>query len=152
MTSTQWTLDSNVSEQTPGSIKTEMATTKDSKQQKRKQLKLKAVPQKTKLFRASEPLMSVFMWGINHTVSDFLISDFARVHFICLNSHKDFKADVCNITRCNLGLSVECKNDTELKKKCVYQFMCVWYSRAKTCCKFTTIIGDQQKDACMMCK
>lgn len=73
MTSTQWTLDSNVSEQTPGSIKTEMATTKDSKQQKRKQLKLKAVPQKTKLFRASEPLMSVFMWGINHTVSDFLI-------------------------------------------------------------------------------
>lgn len=100
-----------------------MATTKDSKQQKRKQLKLKAVPQKTKLFRASEPLMSVFMWGINHTVSE--ISDFSRVHFICLNSHKDFKADVCNITRCNLGLSVECKNDTELKKKCVYQFMCV---------------------------
>lgn len=152
MTSTQWTLDSNVSEQTPGSIKTEMATTKDSKQQKRKQLKLKAVPQKTKLFRASEPLMSVFMWGINHTVSDFLISDFSRVHFICLNSHEDFKADVCNITRYNLGLSVEFKNDTELKKKCVYQFMCVWYSRAKTCCKFTTIIGDQQKDACMMCK
>lgn len=93
-----------------------MATTKDSKQQKRKQLKLKAVPQKTKLFRASEPLMSVFMWGINHTVSDFLIEDFSRVHFIC---------DVCNITRCNLGLSVECKNDTELKKKCVYQFMYV---------------------------
>lgn len=46
-----------------------MATTKDSKQQKRKQLKLKAVPQKTKLFRASEPLMSVFMWGINHTIN-----------------------------------------------------------------------------------
>lgn len=103
-----------------------MATTKDSKQQKRKQLKLKAVPQKTKLFRASEPLMSVFMWGINHTVSDFLISDFSRVHFICLNSHKDFKADVCNITRCNLGLSVECKNDTELKKKNVYTNLCMF--------------------------
>ncbi|XP_078321321.1 phosphatidylinositol 5-phosphate 4-kinase type-2 alpha-like [Crassostrea virginica] len=45
-----------------------MATTKDCKQ-KRKQLKLKAVPQKTKLFRASEPLLSVFMWGINHTIN-----------------------------------------------------------------------------------
>nr|XP_022309207.1 phosphatidylinositol 5-phosphate 4-kinase type-2 alpha-like isoform X1 [Crassostrea virginica] len=45
-----------------------MATTKDCKH-KRKQLKLKAVPQKTKLFRASEPLLSVFMWGINHTIN-----------------------------------------------------------------------------------
>jgi 1-phosphatidylinositol-5-phosphate 4-kinase len=25
--------------------------------------------QKVKLFRASEPLLSVFMWGVNHTVS-----------------------------------------------------------------------------------
>lgn len=24
--------------------------------------------QKVKLFRASEPLLSVFMWGVNHTV------------------------------------------------------------------------------------
>lgn len=56
----------------------------------------------------------------------FLISDFSRVHFICLNSHEDFKADVCNITRCNLGLSVECKNDTELKKKNVYTNLCVF--------------------------
>lgn len=24
--------------------------------------------QKVKLFRANEPLLSVFMWGINHTV------------------------------------------------------------------------------------
>ena len=38
---------------------------------KRKQLKLKAVAPKQKLFRANEPLLSVFMWGINHTVSCF---------------------------------------------------------------------------------
>jgi hypothetical protein len=36
---------------------------------KRKQLKLKAVAPKQKLFRANEPLLSVFMWGINHSVS-----------------------------------------------------------------------------------
>lgn len=29
--------------------------------------------QKVKLFRANEPLLSVFMWGINHTVSVFFI-------------------------------------------------------------------------------
>lgn len=36
--------------------------------QKQKVLKVKAVYQKRKLFRANEPLLSVFMWGINHTV------------------------------------------------------------------------------------
>jgi hypothetical protein len=30
--------------------------------------------QKVKLFRASEPLLSVFMWGVNHTVSKHLDS------------------------------------------------------------------------------
>lgn len=25
--------------------------------------------QKVKLFRANEPILSVFMWGVNHTVS-----------------------------------------------------------------------------------
>lgn len=30
--------------------------------------KVNPVSQKVKLFRASEPLLSVFMWGINHTV------------------------------------------------------------------------------------
>lgn len=29
--------------------------------------------QKVKLFRANEPILSVFMWGINHTVSCLLI-------------------------------------------------------------------------------
>ncbi|KAL4222748.1 Phosphatidylinositol 5-phosphate 4-kinase type-2 beta [Mactra antiquata] len=38
--------------------------------QKQKVLKVKAVYQKRKLFRANEPLLSVFMWGINHTVSE----------------------------------------------------------------------------------
>ena len=36
---------------------------------KRKQLKVRAVAPKLKLFRANEPLLSVFMWGINHSVS-----------------------------------------------------------------------------------
>lgn len=29
--------------------------------------------QKVKLFRANEPILSVFMWGINHTVSDQIV-------------------------------------------------------------------------------
>lgn len=33
---------------------------------KKKHFKLKH--QKVKLFRANEPLLSVFMWGVNHTV------------------------------------------------------------------------------------
>ena len=40
---------------------------------KRKQIKVKAVAPKLKLFRANEPLLSVFMWGVNHTVSNVLI-------------------------------------------------------------------------------
>lgn len=30
--------------------------------------------QKVKLFRANEPILSVFMWGVNHTVSSSLSS------------------------------------------------------------------------------
>ncbi|CAI9728724.1 phosphatidylinositol 5-phosphate 4-kinase type-2 alpha-like [Octopus vulgaris] len=37
---------------------------------KRKHLKMKTVQQKVKLFRANEPLLSVFMWGINHTINE----------------------------------------------------------------------------------
>lgn len=37
---------------------------------KHKVLKVKTVAQKRKLFRANDPLMSVFMWGINHTVNE----------------------------------------------------------------------------------
>jgi len=32
--------------------------------------------QKVKLFRANEPLLSVFMWGVNHTVSQII--------FVCM--------------------------------------------------------------------
>ncbi|ESO82453.1 hypothetical protein LOTGIDRAFT_169923 [Lottia gigantea] len=35
-----------------------------------KKLKVKAVAPKLKLFRANEPLLSVFMWGINHTINE----------------------------------------------------------------------------------
>lgn len=38
---------------------------------KQKVLKVRTVLQKKKLFRANEPLLSVFMWGINHTVGIF---------------------------------------------------------------------------------
>ena len=31
--------------------------------------KFKAKSQKVKLFRSNDPLYSVFMWGLNHTVS-----------------------------------------------------------------------------------
>ena len=37
---------------------------------KSKKKHIKTVTQKVKLFRAKDPLMSVFMWGVNHTVSD----------------------------------------------------------------------------------
>lgn len=32
------------------------------------------VAQKVKLFRASDPLLSVLMWGVNHSVSAGLVS------------------------------------------------------------------------------
>jgi 1-phosphatidylinositol-5-phosphate 4-kinase len=40
------------------------------KKSKTKQKHLKAVHQKVKLFRANEPFLSVFMWGVNHTISE----------------------------------------------------------------------------------
>lgn len=36
------------------------------------------VAQKVKLFRASDPLLSVLMWGVNHSVSVFCL-------FVCLS-------------------------------------------------------------------
>jgi len=40
---------------------------------KKKHIRVKH--QKVKLFRASEPLLSVLMWGINHTVSVNFVND-----------------------------------------------------------------------------
>lgn len=31
------------------------------------------IGQKVKLFRASEPILSVLMWGVNHTVSQCIL-------------------------------------------------------------------------------
>lgn len=42
-------------------------TTKGSSRLKKKHFKPKH--QKAKLFRANEPLLSVFMWGVNHTIN-----------------------------------------------------------------------------------
>lgn len=45
-----------------------MASLKSSSKLKKKHFKPKY--QKAKLFRANEPLISVFMWGINHTINE----------------------------------------------------------------------------------
>ena len=46
------------------------ATSKtESYQSKLKSRKKNFKKQKRKLFRANEPFISVFMWGVNHTVS-----------------------------------------------------------------------------------
>lgn len=46
---------------------------------KKKHIRVKH--QKVKLFRANEPLLSVFMWGVNHTV----IKVFLHTDMIFLN-------------------------------------------------------------------
>lgn len=38
---------------------------------KTKTKKKNFVQQKVKVFRASDPVLSVFMWGVNHSVSPF---------------------------------------------------------------------------------
>ncbi|GAA6080301.1 phosphatidylinositol 5-phosphate 4-kinase type-2 gamma isoform X1 [Tachysurus ichikawai] len=43
-----------------------------SKLRRTKSKKKHFVHQKVEVFRASDPVLSVFMWGINHTVSDML--------------------------------------------------------------------------------
>lgn len=37
--------------------------------------------QKVKLFRANEPLLSVLMWGVNHTVSIYYINSKLNIFF-----------------------------------------------------------------------
>lgn len=37
--------------------------------------------QKVKLFRANEPILSVFMWGINHTVIEFVLHTNSNLNF-----------------------------------------------------------------------
>ena len=46
-----------------------MASSVKGQNFKVKNKKFKAKSQKVKLFRSNEPLYSVFMWGVNHTVS-----------------------------------------------------------------------------------
>jgi 1-phosphatidylinositol-5-phosphate 4-kinase len=46
---------------------TSMPVSMPSIKLKKKHIRVKH--QKAKLFRASEPILSVLMWGINHTVS-----------------------------------------------------------------------------------
>ncbi|XP_072179098.1 phosphatidylinositol 5-phosphate 4-kinase type-2 alpha-like [Diadema setosum] len=48
---------------------------------------IKAVSQKVKLFRASEPLLSVLMWGINHSISEL-----SHVSIPVMLMPDDFKA------------------------------------------------------------
>ncbi|XP_014674644.1 PREDICTED: phosphatidylinositol 5-phosphate 4-kinase type-2 alpha-like [Priapulus caudatus] len=48
---------------------------------------IKAVSQKKRLFRANEPLLSVFMWGINHTINEL-----SHVNIPVMLLPDDFKA------------------------------------------------------------
>ncbi|XP_064456579.1 phosphatidylinositol 5-phosphate 4-kinase type-2 alpha-like isoform X2 [Ornithodoros turicata] len=60
-------------------------TTKGSSRLKKKHFKPKH--QKAKLFRANEPLLSVFMWGINHTINGL-----THVNIPVMLMPDDFKA------------------------------------------------------------
>lgn len=44
--------------------------------------------QKVKLFRANEPLLSVFMWGVNHTVSIYFLYCPRSNNFVALCLHR----------------------------------------------------------------
>ncbi|XP_054851283.1 phosphatidylinositol 5-phosphate 4-kinase type-2 beta isoform X1 [Eublepharis macularius] len=52
----------------PGSVSTALGTALSASKTKTK--KKHFVCQKVKLFRASEPLLSVLMWGVNHTINE----------------------------------------------------------------------------------
>jgi hypothetical protein len=43
----------------------------DVKKKSKNKLKLSIKIQKKKVFRPTEPLLSIFMWGINYSVSNF---------------------------------------------------------------------------------
>lgn len=54
---------------------------------KQKKKHIKAVQPKLRVFRAKEPLLSVFMWGINHSVSTYptpQIHNCFHFGFVCL--------------------------------------------------------------------
>ncbi|XP_041478365.1 phosphatidylinositol 5-phosphate 4-kinase type-2 beta-like [Lytechinus variegatus] len=63
-----------------------MSTQPSGKNMKTKHIK--AVSQKVKLFRASEPLLSVLMWGINHSISEL-----SHVSIPVMLMPDDFKAN-----------------------------------------------------------
>lgn len=51
--------------------------------------------QKVKLFRASEPILSVFMWGVNHTVS-ILVSPKCLVPRFLPQSRRIYSVEIDN--------------------------------------------------------
>ena len=55
-----------------------MATAAKTKTKK----KFRAVSQKVKLFRSKDPLLSVFMWGVSHTVGSTLWLSSAVFSFV----------------------------------------------------------------------
>ena len=61
------------------------ATAMSSIKLKKKQIRVKH--QKVKLFRASEPILSVFMWGINHTIKELV-----HINIPVMLMPNDFKA------------------------------------------------------------
>lgn len=63
-----YTFLENTAKITPvGKMDKKISSTSQPRILKKKHFRVKH--QKVKLFRANEPILSVFMWGINHTVS-----------------------------------------------------------------------------------
>ena len=63
-----------------------MASRKKTMDLKLTKKKFKAKSQKVKLFRSNDPLYSVFMWGLNHTVSASTIS----VYSLTIIVHQEY--------------------------------------------------------------
>ena len=100
---------------------------------KLKKKHLKAVHQKVKLFRAKDPLLSVLMWGINHSVSVFIntlvqIFSYAHILYCCCavymrhvdtcfpcyqwQVHEHPRLQECMMSSCIDYYSAECKSCT----------------------------------------
>lgn len=71
--------------------------------------------QKVKLFRANEPLLSVFMWGVNHTVSRYNIRYVKESPKFCEHPHR--------VTR-----TVTVFNENKLGKLIIFTQCKVWGS------------------------
>lgn len=66
------------------------------------------VAQKVKLFRASDPLLSVLMWGINHSVSQMSLFPYNLVHFTMECDLARLAQDSSSLYSCNSNCHICC--------------------------------------------